>query len=155
MRKTKEEMSLAINEVLRKIHYGEITIGKGTNLITESSQYYADQEMEAFSEWVEPDYTYIGYGTWQAENEDKKYSTQQLIQKYKEQKKLIIMAYQCCPLCNGTGSDPTAGMAYSAFPQCPVCRGARIISEVTGLPPIYEQKQDDKIINEQEEQNES
>lgn len=42
--------------------------------------------------------------------------------------------WQNCPLCKGTGFDPTPGI-YSNIPECPICKGQRIISEITGLPP--------------------
>jgi len=45
------------------------------------------------------------------------------------------MSYQKCPICNGTGIDPTPGTTSSTQPRCLVCNGTRIISEVTGLPP--------------------
>jgi hypothetical protein len=53
--------------------------------------------------------------------------------------------WQNCPLCKGTGIDPSPG-TYSSIPQCPICKGQRIISEVTGLPPkpeIIKDKSDD------------
>jgi DnaJ-class molecular chaperone len=42
------------------------------------------------------------------------------------------MAWQKCPVCNGTGKN-YGGLQSSAI--CPTCNGQRIISEVTGLPP--------------------
>lgn len=45
--------------------------------------------------------------------------------------------WQNCPLCKGTGFDYSPG-TYSNIPECPVCKGQRIISEVTGLPPRKE-----------------
>ena len=39
--------------------------------------------------------------------------------------------WQKCPICNGTGKDPQYLDKY-----CTVCQGARIISELTGLPPV-------------------
>jgi hypothetical protein len=44
------------------------------------------------------------------------------------------MSFQKCPVCYGTGVSPLPG-TYSNIPVCPVCRGQRIISEVTGNPP--------------------
>lgn len=45
--------------------------------------------------------------------------------------KQIIMAYQKCPVCDGTGLDPNSIGVVS----CPVCGGSRIIDEITGRPP--------------------
>jgi hypothetical protein len=42
--------------------------------------------------------------------------------------------WQKCPICNGTGVSPISG-SYSSIPTCPTCNGARIISEINGLPP--------------------
>lgn len=42
------------------------------------------------------------------------------------------MSYQVCPLCKGSGYDPTNTNALST---CPVCKGTRIINELNGLPP--------------------
>lgn len=42
------------------------------------------------------------------------------------------MAWQKCPVCNGTGKN-YGGLQSSAI--CPTCNGQRIISEITGLPP--------------------
>lgn len=39
------------------------------------------------------------------------------------------MAWQKCPVCNGTGKN--------FISNCPTCNGHRIISEVTGLPPAF------------------
>lgn len=46
------------------------------------------------------------------------------------------MSYQKCPICNGTGlfSNPVSSNAI-----CPTCKGARILSELNGLPPGYVQ----------------
>lgn len=44
------------------------------------------------------------------------------------------MAWQKCPVCNGTGKN-YGGLQWDAI--CPTCNGQRIISEVTGLPPTY------------------
>lgn len=50
------------------------------------------------------------------------------------------MSFQKCPICNGTGDNPfIVTGSFSSYP-CPTCKGARIISEVTGLPPIIEEK---------------
>lgn len=41
------------------------------------------------------------------------------------------MGFQKCPSCGGSGLDQ-----YSiGLVPCPVCKGARIIDEVTGMPP--------------------
>lgn len=42
--------------------------------------------------------------------------------------------WQKCPICNGAGVSPIPG-TYSSIPTCPTCKGARIISELNGLPP--------------------
>lgn len=52
--------------------------------------------------------------------------------------------WQKCPICNGTGISPLAGV-YSSIPQCPTCLGARIISEISGLPPSHYQGRTDTI----------
>lgn len=44
------------------------------------------------------------------------------------------MAWQKCPVCNGTGKN-YEGLHSSAI--CPTCNGQRIIHEVTGLPPSF------------------
>lgn len=50
------------------------------------------------------------------------------------------MSYQKCPICNGTGENPfIVTGSLSSYP-CPTCKGVRIISEVTGLPPVIEEK---------------
>ena len=36
-----------------------------------------------------------------------------------------------CPICNGTGKDPQC-----LDKHCTVCNGYKIISELTGLPPV-------------------
>lgn len=38
--------------------------------------------------------------------------------------------WQVCPICKGTGNDPNV-----KHEQCTVCKGKKIISELTGLPP--------------------
>lgn len=43
--------------------------------------------------------------------------------------------WQKCPICNGTGVVPSHGITSSSSTLCTVCKGAKIISEVTGLPP--------------------
>lgn len=50
------------------------------------------------------------------------------------------MSFQKCPICQGSGSDPfIVSGSLTSYP-CPTCKGARIIDEVTGLPPIIEEK---------------
>jgi hypothetical protein len=50
------------------------------------------------------------------------------------------MSFQKCPICLGTGDDPfVLELPKSTWP-CPTCKGTRIISEVTGLPPVIEEK---------------
>lgn len=43
--------------------------------------------------------------------------------------------WQKCPMCNGTGSDPSWLVHNGNIPKCPVCKGERIINELTGKPP--------------------
>lgn len=45
--------------------------------------------------------------------------------------------WQICPLCIGTGLDPTVTTGTTTV-TCPVCDSARIISEITGNPPKYD-----------------
>lgn len=45
------------------------------------------------------------------------------------------MSFQKCPICDGTGIDPSNFFSNNACPTCVVCHGKRIISEITGLPP--------------------
>ena len=45
------------------------------------------------------------------------------------------MSWQKCPLCNGSGIDPTV-LLCNRIPICAVCKGQKIISELTGLPPL-------------------
>lgn len=43
--------------------------------------------------------------------------------------------WQKCPICDGEGRITSNGLSSSVHQVCPVCKGARIISELTGLPP--------------------
>ena len=43
--------------------------------------------------------------------------------------------FQPCPICKGTGIK-LVSIAAETRPICDVCNGHKIISEVTGLPPI-------------------
>jgi len=46
------------------------------------------------------------------------------------------MAYQKCPICEGSGMIPEPYAVTTSFHvKCPTCKGARIISSMTGLPP--------------------
>jgi hypothetical protein len=48
------------------------------------------------------------------------------------------MTYQKCPICDGSGMIPepyTATTVFNPKVKCPTCKGARIISSMTGLPP--------------------
>lgn len=47
------------------------------------------------------------------------------------------MSWQKCPVCDGTGIDLSKGTFNTAMPICPTCQGKRIISILSGLPPIY------------------
>ena len=50
------------------------------------------------------------------------------------------MSYQKCPICNGAGNDPFVVLSYTLVSICPTCKGTRIIDDVTGIPPVVEQK---------------
>lgn len=43
--------------------------------------------------------------------------------------------WQKCPVCNGLCTIPSEFTV--ARTTCTVCGGTKIISEVTGLPPVY------------------
>ena len=42
--------------------------------------------------------------------------------------------WQKCPVCNGTGKIYSS-LSTSSSDVCSVCNGAKIISELSGLPP--------------------
>lgn len=45
-------------------------------------------------------------------------------------------AWQRCPICDGAGRvTPTGNVVTALFELCTVCRGKKIISTLTGLPP--------------------
>jgi len=44
------------------------------------------------------------------------------------------VGWQVCPLCNGTGIQP-APVIYNTPDICTICKGKKIISIATGLPP--------------------
>jgi DnaJ-class molecular chaperone len=46
------------------------------------------------------------------------------------------MAYQKCPVCNGSG-DGKNHMTNVPPPPCRTCSGTGIIDELTGAPPRY------------------
>lgn len=50
------------------------------------------------------------------------------------------MSWQRCPICNGIGQVENYGSS-SLFSVCTTCEGKKIISEITGLPPVYESTQ--------------
>ena len=43
--------------------------------------------------------------------------------------------WQKCPICDGEGRITSNGLSSSVHQVCPVCKGAKIISELNGLPP--------------------
>lgn len=50
------------------------------------------------------------------------------------------MSYQKCPICNGSGNDPFIVTGSMSYYPCPTCKGTRIISKLTGMPPVIEEK---------------
>lgn len=46
------------------------------------------------------------------------------------------MSFQKCPICDGTGYRMSTYTSDS-LDVCSTCQGAKIISEHTGLPPLY------------------
>jgi len=49
-------------------------------------------------------------------------------------------SWQCCPKCNATGEmyvvrNNNATNYFQGFETCDVCKGSKIISSITGLPP--------------------
>lgn len=47
------------------------------------------------------------------------------------------MAYQKCPICNGTKLDPNERTFNTVAAKCTTCNGTGIIDEFTGIPPGY------------------
>jgi len=45
------------------------------------------------------------------------------------------MSFQKCPICEGSGTHAYYDEGENRIGICPVCKGARIIDEITGLPP--------------------
>lgn len=60
--------------------------------------------------------------------------------------------WQKCPICDGEGKVTIKGLSISVHEECSVCKGAKIISELNGLPPNYsvETPSNVKIISEME-----
>jgi hypothetical protein len=52
---------------------------------------------------------------------------------------MSINTWERCPICNGEGVIADIAYATTAInaKTCPTCKGTRIISSVTGLPPAY------------------
>ena len=48
------------------------------------------------------------------------------------------MSFQKCPLCNGEGSISSSYTTVTRLDICPTCKGTRIISTLTELPPSGE-----------------
>lgn len=42
--------------------------------------------------------------------------------------------WQKCPICNGSGIDPSPQGVYAGT-RCRACKGSGLINELTGLPP--------------------
>ena len=53
------------------------------------------------------------------------------------------MSFQKCPICNGTGFDPTK----LGLVPCTVCKGTKIINELTGKPPYVEETTTSNLTN--------
>ena len=43
--------------------------------------------------------------------------------------------WQKCPICNGSGVEPTPTWRSLKYCTCTTCKGEKIISTFTGLPP--------------------
>jgi len=43
--------------------------------------------------------------------------------------------WQKCPICDGEGRITSNGLSSSVHQVCSVCKGAKIISQLNGLPP--------------------
>ena len=43
--------------------------------------------------------------------------------------------WQKCPICDGEGRVTSNGLSSSVHQVCSLCKGAKIISELNGLPP--------------------
>jgi DnaJ-class molecular chaperone len=54
--------------------------------------------------------------------------------------------WQKCPICNGTGVINNI-VSSSSFNKCTTCDGAKIISELTGLPPKLNKKESNDVRN--------
>ena len=52
--------------------------------------------------------------------------------------------WQKCPICNGTGKTSNT-LSSSSFDICSTCNGSKIISELNGLPPNYEQNKIERL----------
>jgi len=52
------------------------------------------------------------------------------------------MAYQKCPVCNGTGKRIDT-LSHSGYTKCNTCKGHGVIDELSGKPPLN----DDTDIN--------
>lgn len=50
------------------------------------------------------------------------------------------MSWQKCPSCEGKGFVPDEMLLISSSHPCTVCKGAKIISELTGEPPASKKK---------------
>lgn len=45
--------------------------------------------------------------------------------------------WQKCPNCQGLGVVSPSGLSNHTQEQCSVCKGHKIINELTGLPPVF------------------
>ena len=54
--------------------------------------------------------------------------------------------WQKCPICDGEGRITSNGLSSSVHQVCPTCNGARIISELNGLPPSLKPTSTNEVV---------
>ncbi len=50
--------------------------------------------------------------------------------------------FQECPICKGEGTITVSNTVSYTKKSCPTCEGTRIISTLTGLPPVVSEKKE-------------